>query len=309
MDTTTTFFIFKVVIGRSYVRDRSNMDPQNRDNAMYPPEGYDSVYIVDDSIPANRQRQDDIQSKISHTYAIFSNEKVRLLYQVRVKIVLSQQPKHIFCTICLHNQGPTGSIEESKGANANLRSSTYLASLQQALQNVNRNQDAHGHHEPQLAKKYCVQDQAYFCDEHFKDFHDGDKHEAFKQHKIVVVQQNEIHRKFNELRRQPSRDHLVNIKDSLNKQQESVKTFNEDLVAGMFGLCERHPHMGYQYFDKETGRAMCILDITEEEQEHDLGTKDLSKRYCLINEVYEEYIKQIDEDDKDLNEKKRVINE
>ena len=44
----TTFFIFKVVIGRSYVRKRSKMQSSNRIDRMQPPEGYDSVYIVED---------------------------------------------------------------------------------------------------------------------------------------------------------------------------------------------------------------------------------------------------------------------
>ena len=48
MDTVTTFFIFKVVIGRSYVRMRSRMDPTNRGDRMQPPEGYDSVYVLED---------------------------------------------------------------------------------------------------------------------------------------------------------------------------------------------------------------------------------------------------------------------
>ena len=34
MDRITTFFIFKVVIGRSYVRMRSRMDPTNRGDRM-----------------------------------------------------------------------------------------------------------------------------------------------------------------------------------------------------------------------------------------------------------------------------------
>ena len=92
VDTLTTFFIFKVVIGRSYVRTRSKMDSTNKGDRMYPPEGYDSVYIIDDTVSDDlfkNAKHKDIKDKISHTYAIFSNEKVRLLYQVRVKIVLS----------------------------------------------------------------------------------------------------------------------------------------------------------------------------------------------------------------------------
>ena len=45
IDTETTYFIFKVVIGRAYVRRRSRMDPANKGNTLQPPEGYDSVYI------------------------------------------------------------------------------------------------------------------------------------------------------------------------------------------------------------------------------------------------------------------------
>lgn len=90
---------------------------------MYPPEGYDSVYIIDDT---NRliklfknAKQKDMKDKISHTYAIFSNQKVRLLYQVRVKIVLSSLPKLIFCDICRSNQSDGGSQrEESKEAHS-----------------------------------------------------------------------------------------------------------------------------------------------------------------------------------------------
>lgn len=35
----------------------------------------------------------------------------------------------------------------------------------------------------------------------------------------------------------------------------------------------------------------------------------MSKRYPLINEVHESVLKNLDEDDKDINEKKRVIRE
>ena len=45
IETETTYFIFKVVIGRAYVRRRSRMDPTNKNNNLQPPDGYDSIYI------------------------------------------------------------------------------------------------------------------------------------------------------------------------------------------------------------------------------------------------------------------------
>ena len=57
MDTITTFFIFKVVIGRSYVRKRSRIDPSNRGDRMQPPEGYDSVYVLEE--PREDQNEED----------------------------------------------------------------------------------------------------------------------------------------------------------------------------------------------------------------------------------------------------------
>ena len=77
----------------------------------------------------------------------------------------------------------------------------------------------------------------------------------------------------------------------------------------MFGFCDRHPHLGYQYFDTDMSRPLCIQDITEEEQENDLGTKNMSSRYPLINEVHEQAIRALEEEDKEITEKKRVINE
>ena len=49
LNCITTYYIFKVVIGRSYVRKRSRMDPLNIGDKMQPPEGYDSIYIHEDS--------------------------------------------------------------------------------------------------------------------------------------------------------------------------------------------------------------------------------------------------------------------
>ena len=55
----STFFIFKVIIGRSYVRKRSRMDPSNRNDKMQPPEGYDSVYIKEDADESRHAEQKD----------------------------------------------------------------------------------------------------------------------------------------------------------------------------------------------------------------------------------------------------------
>ena len=55
IERTATYFIFKVVIGRSYVRSRAAMDKKNAYDKMQPPEGYDSVYIREDGdgVPIN----------------------------------------------------------------------------------------------------------------------------------------------------------------------------------------------------------------------------------------------------------------
>ena len=109
LNTLTTYFIFKVVIGRAYVRRRSKMDPLNRGDRMQPPDDYDSVYVHEDDDTLADMSLSDVmdqekevhRSKITHTYAIFSNEKIRLLYEVRFKIVIPKAPKVIYCDICL----------------------------------------------------------------------------------------------------------------------------------------------------------------------------------------------------------------
>ena len=114
LDSITTYFIFKVVIGRAYVRRRSRLDPLNHGDRMQPPDGYDSVYIHEDSddgdtfadlsladLLAPEHEKNVFRSRIAHTYAIFSNEKIRLLYQVRFKVVIPKHPKIIYCDICL----------------------------------------------------------------------------------------------------------------------------------------------------------------------------------------------------------------
>ena len=58
-------------------------------------------------------------------------------------------------------------------------------------------------------------------------------------------------------------------------------------MTSVFGYCERHPHLGYQYFDTELGQPLCIADIVAEEEERELGNKNLSQRYPLINDVYD----------------------
>lgn len=66
----------------------------------------------------------------------------------------------------------------------------------------------------------------------------------------------------------------------------------------MFGYCKRHPSIGYQYFDSDLGRPLCISDIVEEEQEKGhLGTKNLSQRYPLIHDVHDSVIRQMEQED------------
>ena len=78
---------------------------------MQPPEGYDSIYIAEsDDITQQQQRRQGMSSeqqlsehlkqKITHTYAIFSNEKISLLYRIVFKIGIPSGPKFIFCDIC-----------------------------------------------------------------------------------------------------------------------------------------------------------------------------------------------------------------
>ena len=82
-----------MVIGRAYVRRRSRLDPMNHGDRMQPPDGYDSVYIHEDGddgdtfndlsladILEQERERNVYRSRISHTYAIFSNEKIQLLY-------------------------------------------------------------------------------------------------------------------------------------------------------------------------------------------------------------------------------------
>ena len=80
------------------------------------------------------------------------------------------------------------------------------------------------------------------------------------------------------MRRKDEQNVSLSVKDNQNKQQDQVKAFNEDMETSMFGYCEEHPSCGYQYFDTEEGRPLCILDIVkeQEEREKEFGTKNMS---------------------------------
>ena len=108
-----------------------------------------------------------------------------------------------------------------------------------------------------FAVTYCVNEQIYFCFQHQKELHDA---AVFAKHKTVPVLTNKFHQRIQGLRNQGSQNHILTVKDigSQNKAQEAVEQFNEDLVSTMFGFCDRHPHLGYQYFDTEHSRPLCI---------------------------------------------------
>ena len=74
-----TFFLFRVTIGRAYVRQ---VNAYNRDQAARdpPPEDYNSVFLQDESPSAGQ---------FQHTYAIHNCEKVRLLFMVKTKIKIN----------------------------------------------------------------------------------------------------------------------------------------------------------------------------------------------------------------------------
>ena len=86
LDQEITFFVFKVVLGRSYVMKKSVLErelaelQQNPKNIL--PKGYESIYIQGDE-----SQGDDL---VKHTYRIFDKEKVRLLYRVKAQIKIDQ---------------------------------------------------------------------------------------------------------------------------------------------------------------------------------------------------------------------------
>ena len=127
------------------------------------------------------------------------------------------------------------------------------------------------------AVQYCVTDQIYFCTKHLEELHSKEV-DAFASHKLVPVLTNKFRQKITELREKKDQGGAAtNVKDTQNKQQEAVKPFEEDMVTQMFGHCERHPSLGYQYFDNDTGRALCIQDIFEEEQKINADENDRAK--------------------------------
>ena len=144
------------MIGRSYVRNRSHIDDPVTGKKIQPPEGYDSIYIEEDT----RQVSDPLFQKISHTYAVFSSEKVRLLYKVRVKITRKEDKSLIYCDIC--------------------KTTNPLINFGDNNQNLSQ---------PKLATCYCVYDQTYFCDEHFQRFHSTDDFNSH-QDKVIPLENN-----------------------------------------------------------------------------------------------------------------------
>ena len=119
-DTMLTFFLFKVTIGRAYVRPvpSSLKDKEKREKiAAEPvPEDYDSVYL---------QEEQQTAGLFCQTYAIHNCEKIRLLYKVTTKIVVNPPNKNSMtenfdCVVC-----------------------------------------------SEKADCYCINDKAYFCNEHY----------------------------------------------------------------------------------------------------------------------------------------------
>lgn len=100
LNETVNFFVFRVVVGRSFVIKKSTLqDPKYRHNprsALHP--DYDSIYIQDDQ---------DESDYVSHTYRIFDKEKVKLIYKVQAKIKIPNSTESLtpLCEQCKANLG------------------------------------------------------------------------------------------------------------------------------------------------------------------------------------------------------------
>ena len=77
-DMLLTFYLFKVTIGRAYVKPvPANKERRDKLAAEPVPEDYDSVYL---------QEEQQTAGLFCQTYAIHNCEKIRLLYKVTTKI-------------------------------------------------------------------------------------------------------------------------------------------------------------------------------------------------------------------------------
>lgn len=98
------FYVFRVVVGRAFVRKRSILDGnkyrQNPRSALH--SDYDSIYIQEDD-PSEGGSKD----YVSHTYRIFDKEKVRLIYKVQAKIKIPNSVESLtpICEQCKTNLG------------------------------------------------------------------------------------------------------------------------------------------------------------------------------------------------------------
>ena len=95
------FFVFRVIVGRSFVMKRSALEKyQNNPRSAIPPD-YDSIYIQEDMDEASKK------DYVSHTYRIFDKEKVRLVYKVQAKITIinSNESQTPMCEQCKANLG------------------------------------------------------------------------------------------------------------------------------------------------------------------------------------------------------------
>ena len=112
-----TFYLFKVTIGRAYVRPVPKDKEKREKLAAEPvPEDYDSVYL---------QEEQQAAGLFCQTYAIHNCEKIRLLYKVTTKIVVNPLNQNAMteikdCVVC-----------------------------------------------SEKADCYCINDKAYFCNEHY----------------------------------------------------------------------------------------------------------------------------------------------
>ena len=77
LNELTTFYVFRVLVGRALVMKRSILHSDeyrlNPRSALHPE--YDSIYIQEDG----KEAQNDY---VSHKYRVFDKEKVRLVYKV-----------------------------------------------------------------------------------------------------------------------------------------------------------------------------------------------------------------------------------
>lgn len=87
IDTTLTFFLFKVVIGRAYCH-RDQEPPKNC------PEGYDSVYM--------QELGQDSKNIFSHNYYIYNYERVQLIHQIVTKIKVDPVKIHDSILHCIN---------------------------------------------------------------------------------------------------------------------------------------------------------------------------------------------------------------